>query len=435
MKITPNDFIWECSKECGSVYSFALAEFWKQNSEQGKWLNKFDLQKHLKGKIEKKLLHSDSFIGAMQKVHDNLNSWKEAKKINPGAKPPYKSRFLQPIRFKKSQIRFKDGNIILTLGNVECKDEGKYFSVKWDKALPRPQYGEITYDKTRGWKLSFVLEQENDNKQCPSSDSKNVNILSVDLGVKRIATIYDGKECVTISGKKLLGLIYYQNKMLGKKQATLSKKKKGGKNYKKLQRAWRRANDRLQNIKQDCLHKISRGIVNYSIDKDITHIVIGDSSSTHDKTNIGKENQKINQFPEQRLKKLIEYKFKQHGGITDIIPEPYTSRTCICCGHVKNVSPQGRIYKCSKCGYTYDRDGVGAVNIYSLYVFEHLTKKKEFSNLANENKNVSFGLNAGRNRLLTRPLGVKFHSGMLLMKSKFLLSQQEQKRSKKPQFS
>ena len=92
-------------------------------------------------------------------------------------------------------------------------------------------------------------------------------------------------------------------------------------------------------------------------------IVIGDCSGIHTNTNCGKKNnQQIQQSPEQRLRKYIEYKFESIGGITEVISEEYTSQTCPQCG--KRYKPQNRIYKCRECGFIYDRDGVGAINIY-----------------------------------------------------------------------
>jgi len=51
-----------------------------------------------------------------------------------------------------------------------------------------------------------------------------------------------------------------------------------------------------------------------------------------------------------------------------------------------------RVYKCSKCGFSYDRDGVGAINIYK----------------------VSFGLDIKSNLNvvgdLTTPIGWKYNT-------------------------
>ena len=68
----------------------------------------------------------------------------------------------------------------------------------------------------------------------------------------------------------------------------------------------------------------------------------------------------------------MQEKFESVGGITEVVSERYTSRTCPKCGNIKKKSPKGRIYKCKKCKFEYDRDGVGAINIMKLNVsFNH----------------------------------------------------------------
>ncbi len=376
---------FELAKEAGDVYSRSLEEFWKVYDETGVWLSKFDLQKHMRNKLERKLLHSDSFIGAMQQVHANLASWKQAKKVVKDACPPRKPKFLQAILFKKSQIKYKNGFLKLTLGIGN-----EYLNLKWNQEIPLPIYGSVTYSKTRGWKINLCLETDVEQKNLD-----NNKFLSIDLGVKRIATIFDGENTITLSGKKFMGLMHYRNKLNGKTQSRLSHKKKGSNNYKKIQRAKRRTTDKILNIQKDMLHKYSSFVVNYAIKNNIGNIIIGDNSSTHDSPNMrGKTNQKISQNPEQKLKNYIKYKFEGISGQVNIVPEPYTSRKCPCCKNIKKSSPRGRTYKCKKCDFVFDRDGVGAINIY--------------------NENVSFGtclnLDSGRIRFLTEPIGMKFHN-------------------------
>ena len=100
----------------------------------------------------------------------------------------------------------------------------------------------------------------------------------------------------------------------------------------------------------------------------IGKIVIGDNSNTHNKTDLKTQNQKVQQHPEQKLKDYINYKFNSVSGTTEIVPEPYTSRTCPKCKTVKESSPKGRTFTCTHCNFTFDRDVVGAINIYKKNV-------------------------------------------------------------------
>ena len=63
--------------------------------------------------------------------------------------------------------------------------------------------------------------------------------------------------------------------------------------------------------------------------------------------------------------KLISYKAEALGIKVEVIDESYTSQTCPkCCNRKK---PNNREYTC-KCGFTYHRDGVGAINIRQKYL-------------------------------------------------------------------
>lgn len=374
-----DDRLFELCKEAGKVYSASLKKFWETYEKDDKWLSKFDLQKEMIGVIERENLHSDSYLAAMQQVHNNLASWKEAKKINPDAKAPYKSKFLQPIFFKQSQIKYKKRHLVLTL------DKNKnYIVIPWNESVPIPCFGQVGYSKITGWRISLTFEQ--DIKEIAIDENKG---MSVDLGVKRIATLFDGNRVVALNGKKLKGLLHYRNKTNADYMSKLSRKKKGSNNKKKLQRGRRKTVARLRNIQNDIINKQSRFIVNYAINNNIKKITFGDNSGVHNKTNCGKNNQMIQQFPEQKLYKQVEYKFTSVSGVVERKPEPYTSQQCPLCG--KKHKTNNRVYTCKQCKYTYDRDGVGAINIYK--------------------QNVSLVENQ-RIRLLTRPFGVKFKNNL-----------------------
>ena len=186
------------------------------------------------------------------------------------------------------------------------------------------------------------------------------------MGVKRIATTFnsDTKEIKTYSGKEVMSLVRLRNVVNARIQSKKSYYKNGSRKHKKLQRAKRKVIRRIKNKQKDILHKYSRIIVEDCIKNGIGKIIIGDNSSTHDKTNLKKENQKVQQNPEQQLAKYVEYKMQSVGGQTNFVPEPYTSRTCPKCQHVNNHKTKGRIFVCDVCGYEYDRDGVGSLNIF-----------------------------------------------------------------------
>ncbi len=95
-------------------------------------------------------------------------------------------------------------------------------------------------------------------------------------------------------------------------------------------------------------------------------IVIGDLTGIRENINYSKRtNQKLHQWAFGKVRQLITYKAKALGIKVEVIDESYTSQTCPSCGN--RYKPNNREYKC-KCGFTYHRDGVGAINIRRKYL-------------------------------------------------------------------
>lgn len=274
--------------------------------------------------------------------------------------PPHKERFLKPIYFKNEAIRRKENYLLLS-----TKKPNEPLKIKWKIDLPTPHFVSIIFDQYTGWKINFVIDfPENQIDQKVENGT-----MSIDLGVKRIATTFDGEKCTTYSGKTFLSLGKLRNKLQSETQSKYSNTGKESRRRKYLKRAFRKNVKKIKNKEKDILHKYSRMIVNDAIANDIGTIVIGDCSTIHKDTNLGKSNnQKITQNPEQKLKDYVCYKFQSTGRITKVISERRTSKTCPKCGHVHKYSPKTRTFKCQKCGYIYDRDGIGSMNIYSLEV-------------------------------------------------------------------
>ena len=365
----PNDLIFEMAKESGDIYSKALLLNKKEHKsfdEINKIMDKYCQEK-------RKYLCSQSAQASYQNFITNLKSFfvslKDFKtnpsKFSGKPKPPRKKKFLYKIVFKKDAIRYKNEQLLLSV-----KKPHEPISLRWAKNLPIPIWVEISYDKFTGWSISFVME-----KECIALALDKSKVMTVDLGEKRTAATFNNVnyETVTYSGKDVRSLTRLRNKVDGRIKSKKSQYKKGGRKHKKISRAGRRIVKRIRNKQNDILHKHSRMIVNDAVGKNIGRIIFGDNSSTHNKTDTGKNNQKIQQNPEQRLRKFVTYKFERVGGEAEARPEDYTSRTCPKCDHVNTSSPTGRIYICGnaklgKCDFQFDRDGVGAIDIMKRYV-------------------------------------------------------------------
>ena len=357
--ITPTPLLFQMAKESGEIYSKAL----NLNKEHKtfKEITKICYQDYQENG---KVLHSQSaqasyeaFIESLKAYFKALKAFKKnPKKVSGEPKPPRKYKFLFKIEFKKTAIRFKDNFLLLSV-----KKPNEPIKIPWSKFLPVPHYVIINYNKFEGWNVNFILQKEITEEKLDHNKA-----LSIDLGVKRIATAFNStnNEIKTYSGKEVMSLIRLRNVVDGRIQSKKSYYENGSRKHKKFQRAKRKIIRRIKNKQKDILHKYSRIIVNDCIKNKISKIIIGDNSGTHIDTNKGKQNQKIQQNPEQVLAKYIEYKMKSVGGQTNFVPEPYTSRTCPKCQHINGHKTKGRIFVCDACGFKFDRDGVGSLNIF-----------------------------------------------------------------------
>jgi putative transposase len=104
-------------------------------------------------------------------------------------------------------------------------------------------------------------------------------------------------------------------------------------------------------------------------------IVLGDLRHVADGVALsGRTNQKLSQWPHNKLRRYVTYKAKAVGIATVLVDEHHTTKTCPACGH--EHKPKGRAYCCPACGLRAHRDVVGAANILSRHRCGELAKIK-----------------------------------------------------------
>jgi putative transposase len=119
----------------------------------------------------------------------------------------------------------------------------------------------------------------------------------------------------------------------------------------------------------DTLHKISRKYVNWCVEQQIKHVVVGDVEGVQRNTKRKRRktvNQKLSQWQFGKLLKYLEYKLQAKGIALEKADEAYTSQTCPVC--TRRKKPSGRIFKCV-CGYEQHRDIHGACNILTKELY------------------------------------------------------------------
>ena len=60
----------------------------------------------------------------------------------------------------------------------------------------------------------------------------------------------------------------------------------------------------------------------------------------------------------------LKTKAKETNTNIIIVDEINTSKTCACCGNMKDTKFTGKVYDCKKCDIKIDRDRNGSINIF-----------------------------------------------------------------------
>lgn len=213
----------------------------------------------------------------------------------------------------------------------------------------------VSQDSTGSYYASVLFEYEKEIVQI----SKN-STSAVGLDYKSDGLYMDS------NGNKAMVHKYYResHKKLAKEQRKLSRKtgyrKKENKsnNYLKQLRKINSIHRHIANQRLDSLHKKSTEIANqYDIVciEDLNMKAIGNKGFGNGKATFD------NGYG--RFINMLEYKLKLRGKYLVRIDKWFpSSQICNCCGSIKKLSLNDRVYRCD-CGYTGDRDHNAAINI------------------------------------------------------------------------
>ena len=151
---------------------------------------------------------------------------------------------------------------------------------------------------------------------------------------------------------------YDAQKKLAKEQRKLSRRKKGGKNYKKQKAKVARLYEHITNQRKDFLHKLSRQIVKAY---DVVCIEDLNMKGMSQALNFGK---RVADNAWGIFVSMLSYKLQEEGKQLIKIDKWFpSSKQCSNCGKVKsNLALSERTYEC-ECGFVSGRDINAAINI------------------------------------------------------------------------
>ena len=320
------------------------------------------MDKHL-SKTQK--LHSQSIQHVRWRFFKNRKAYRELRKNgDKRAKPPHRDKSFQTTCWKKQAIRFQNDLFgkRLILSNGRCNKPlrvnlPKSFDIEYAKS--QIAMIELVYNKGQ-YSLHFVYNVGKPVK------SESEGIVGVDIGEIHPIVSHDGVITNIFNGRYIRSLYRLRNKVIASCDSKIDRCERHSQRWWHLvRRKWKRIR-KIDNQIMDGLHKHTTKFVKLCEERGIGTIVLGDLTGIRDNISYGKRaNQKLHQWAFGKITQLITYKAKTLGIKVELIDESYTSQTCPSCG--KKHKPRNRDYKC-KCGFSYHRDGVGAINIRQKYL-------------------------------------------------------------------
>jgi putative transposase len=352
VNIGKTDQLDELARECGRLYAQTLVFFWRTVRHKGLWLK----PKHLMRLFTSKKLHAHTADACVQAFFANLASWRERKKAgDPDARPPRKRKWYFRIEYKRSAMRLSDGKLRLSNGRGN-----EPLILDWTWELPNTI---VIHWTGMQYEAIATYEQERASGPFPVGE-----VAGIDLGEVHLAVAHDGEHTHILNGRLLRSKWQYQNKLKAKLSAKIDVKKKGSRRRKTLVVSKKRQLKKLNDQIKDIEHKQTTRFVSTLQKLGVQTVVIGDVRNIRQDSDVGhSNNQKIHQWSHGSIRFKLTYKAEQLGMDIALQDEHYTSRTCPHCGFVRS-KVKGRVFRCPKCGWSYHRDGVGAMNIRRKYL-------------------------------------------------------------------
>lgn len=334
LKVQPNAYAWlnAAALEVNQVWNWANATSIdaadRNRRSNAKFLSGFDLNNLSAGGSECfERIGSDTIQRINCEYASKRRTAKRTKlrwRVSRGTR-----RSLGWVPFKAASLKRK-GNALRFCG--------KSFRVFDHEYLAEHKFkdGCFAQDSVGDWFLCVPVEIQTEQSVAPNK------AVGIDLGLKTIATTSDGE---TLKAGRWTRT--YAAKLA-------NAQRRGHK------RQAKRIHRKIARCRQDALHKFSTKMVSQ-----YQKIVVGDVSSTKlAKTKMAKS---VLDSGWGMLRTQLQYKGQQAGRSVSVVNERYTSVTCSSCG--SRSGPSGvnalmvRLWICSECGDSHDRDVNAARNI------------------------------------------------------------------------
>ena len=290
-----------------------------------------------------KEVDSLALANAQMNVKTAFANFFRTKKGFPKFKSKKTARKSYSTNSVNNSIRIEDNSIKLPkLGLVK---------IKLHRSIPQNykiKSATISQEPNGAFYVSILTEFEKDIKEVPSDN----NIVGLDFSMKELFVSSDNQRADYPRFFRKL------ETKLAKAQRELSRKVKFSSNWNKAKLKVAKIHQSIKNSRKDFLHKLSKELVtkyNAIIIEDLNMKGISGA------LNFGKS---VADNGWGMFTTMLQYKAMFLGKQVIKIDKWFpSSKTCSCCGNIKDSLSLGeRVYNC-ECGHTMDRDLNASINI------------------------------------------------------------------------
>lgn len=327
-----------------SVLSYRKEKYEKENIS----INKIECNKYCNQILKNKYLflkEVDKFA-LTNSIYNMDNAYQKFFKEHRGY-PKFKSK---KNNYKSYTTNYTNNNIEVDFINNKIKlPKLKYIKAKVHRKFNGIIKGATIIQVPSGkYYVSILVEEEQAIKE-----RKN-NVVGIDLGIKELCVLSNGKKYENIKVLKK-----YESK-IKRIQKKLSKKIRGSHNYYKMKHRLALVHEKVANIRQNYLHKISSEIVCEN------QVIITENLNVKSMIKNHRLAASIIDVSFYELTRQLEYKAKWNDRIYEKVDTFYpSSQICNVCGEqnkkVKDL--QIREWVCNQCNTKHDRDYNASINI------------------------------------------------------------------------
>ena len=328
------------------IYNYFLDLKIKEYKDSQKSLGRFDCQKILTN------LKSQSDFNWLNEVNSQSLQF-SLKNLDTSYQNFFKKKSKFPrFKSKKNKNSFHIPQSVFVKDNqIQIPKFIKTNKLQFIKH--RPIKGKIcsaTISKNPSGKYYVSILTEQDNLEDKFKTGKNIGI---DLGIKDFIITSDGNKFPNYKFKK-----QYQSK-LTKLQKHFSRKQKDSNRRERFRIKIAKLHEKITNSRKDMQHKLSTLLLNKY---DVIYL---ESLAVKNMMNNHRMAEAIGDAAWYSFTNKLQYKAQWRGKKIVQIEQFYpSSKTCNACGYINyNLKLKDRVWICTHCGQSHDRDINAAKNI------------------------------------------------------------------------